>query len=301
MAALKPYVVGVGSALFGSCENPLFQVSLLTECALEDAPKRFALVVTVTHVIADGHTFYALYKMLDQRSEPISLNATRAEDIDEKEEQLVGGFSAMGGCMAGMIGNIMFGSKRAIQVYEIDSSALASRKEALAQQGGVDYVSANDILTAAFFKATNDDVNLMAINLRNRVPGYADNMAGNYESLIWYAPSDVSPALIRKSLKPQPGFVRAGTPSSQYPSFLTRMKGRMNNCTNWATFYGDVTLPGCTQTMHLPIFGYDGAAACMNAAIIFRPTGDRLAVICVAHDAAQAALAASLEGVIGRL
>lgn len=295
--ALAPYICRNGPGT----DAPFFRLSVLTERPMEEMPTAFALVTTLSHVVGDGHTYYALHKMLDADAKVVPLNPIRVPDLDAKEKELANGMESYFSCMISMIMNMVFRPKRPVVVYEVDVEALNSRKQALAQEGGVDFVSTNDILTAAFFQATSSDVSFMAINLRNRVEGFTDELAGNYQSLIWYRPSDVSPALLRRSLTPRPGFYRAGEPQTEFPSFGMRMRGRVANVTNWATFYGDVRPPGADQTMHIPIIDWEMNARVMNQCIVFRPASNRLSLICAIYPDAQAAFEAALGGALRKV
>jgi len=295
---LSPFVVQKGYMLYASTASPLFQVSLLTATPLVRLPTSFAVVVTVTHIIADGHTFYTLYRMLDPSAKVAALSPKRADDLEAKEDELVGGFRALQGYMPGMAMNYIFRPKREVIVYEADVGVVKANKELAAREGGVAYVSTNDLTTAAFFQAAEADLGIMAINLRSKLPAYSDDLAGNYESCIWYTPKDVSPALIRKSLTPQPGYRRAAEPQTEYPGISTRLKGRISNCSSWTTFYGDVRLDGCTQTQHIPIFDFDEVARCMDFCIIFRPTNERLGLVCGMHPKTRAAFEAELSGAL---
>lgn len=293
--ALQPYICGPGGSQF-------FRIALLTEGPLEDA-KGFALCVTVSHIICDGFTFYSIYSMLDANATIVKLDPARPPDLLARENELFGGmqlhFNRTAG--AGLLLNV-FRPKRQVVVYEVDVNILSYQKDALAQEGGVKFVSVNDIITAALFKATACDLGFMAVNMRNKIAEYTDTMAGNLESAIWYTPSDVSPALIRKSLTPQPGWFRAGEPRSELPNSMTLLKGRQARITNWASFHRDICFEGAQQTMHLPLWSnLEEISKVLDFCNVFRPCSGRLCLICTLHPKAQVAFEAELQGALRRL
>lgn len=268
---------GVCVAQVGSSDCPLFKVALVTET--EACTSKFAIVYFAHHWIADGHTFYTLYKMLDPKTDVVSLKAERVENFEAKEKELVGGYDACGACIAGILRNVFFKPARSQVMFEIDLPSVQARKQKLAEECGVLFVSTNDVISAAYFKATMADVNFMAINLRNKVPEWDDSMAGNYESLIYYMPADVSPGLLRKSLSSPPSFKRAGNPTTELPGFSTMIGGRLSMLSTWASFHGDVKLDRCTQTMHSPIA--DMAASPFEIGVLWVPGEGRLALMCL--------------------
>ncbi len=82
----------------------------------------------------------------------------------------------------------------------------------------------------------------MAINLRNKVKGYGDEIAGNYETALIFTTGDFeTPNEIRKTFQNnnQRKGKRDGT--NELPSNWTRCFGaRLCIITNWSTFYHDI-------------------------------------------------------------
>ena len=83
---------------------------------------------------------------------------------------------------------------------KIDEAKGAAMEEErrLHGDGGVPYVSTNDVLTSWLMTSSTSDVGLMAVNWRGRLGGVTRRHAGNYENVIFYSsPSDCSsPGLI---------------------------------------------------------------------------------------------------------
>ena len=82
VSKLKGIHVETGSTC-RSKKLPLFKITILSNIKFQE----FGLVVSLSHVIADGSTFYKVYSMLDVKSEPIALEFERffgfAEEFDK--------------------------------------------------------------------------------------------------------------------------------------------------------------------------------------------------------------------------
>lgn len=98
------------------------------------------------------------------------------------------------------------------------------------------------------------------------------------------------PAGIRAALRtPPPAF---STGRMDVPTAESSRTLHWGCVTNWASFYQHVVLPGCTQVIHLPVYGTDMPLPA--ALVIFRPTEDSLALLSmVCSEAHRACLARS--------
>jgi hypothetical protein len=120
----------------------------------------------------------------------------------------------------------------------------------------------------------------MAINLRNRLKSHPENIAGNYNELLFYrCPEDSStPAFIRMSLR---NLKRTAT-SSRKPSFFELATGNMCIVTNWATFAcGTINMGGMKLIGHHPIFDLTDNVmpSTMAMCVIFRAKEKRLGIM----------------------
>jgi len=158
-------------------------------------------------------------------------------------------------------------------------------KKEMADQAGLPFVSTNDVLTSACFKAMGTSLGMMAVNARGRSPGLHDDLAGNYEGTIFYMPADYeTPGLIRASLA---SCRRAASPATDLTSPEDLAAGSIGLVTNWAGFGQELRLPGATQLVHMPTpmppnyrLPYQGAA------VIFAPSNQTCAV-CISKDHAD--------------
>lgn len=141
-------------------------------------------------------------------------------------------------------------------------------------------------------------MNIMLANFRSRQPSVldlSDRHVGNYEANLPYFLGDVeTPALIRQSIRNADGTFRArraGSPTTEIPSFWTLLHNQIAIITNWATFYRDVNLQNDAQNnkgdatkpkLHLPILETDGMMTSVwNSAIVFRPRIGELGMLLI--------------------
>jgi len=274
----------------------------------------FALVVSMNHTLGDGHTYYKLYSMLSADTKVDELDPERVSDfeaaktkiIGEKETAMLKSVGLAFGIMGTYIGTKLF--RRAPQnicINEVDP-VWADKEKTYAkgtakQEDQVPFVSTNDALTSWFFREMGSDTNIMLVNFRGRQPSVlnlSDHHVGNYEANLPYFPGDVeTPALIRQSIRNTDGTFRAsraGSPTTEIPSFWTLLQNKTAIITNWATFYCDVNLQDNAQDsrestikpkLHLPIMEPDGIITSVwNNAIIFRPRAGELGMLMITRS-----------------
>jgi len=289
-------------------DEPLFKVALLLDA--ERPADRFALAVSMNHMLGDGHTFYAVHNMLSKNAPVVALNPERSIAAPLAIE------SAMGGnpnaCMissppvgfilkfvTGIILSKLLGPRTTTAMYFIEDAWVAREKSSAASSSpGVEFVSTNDVVTSAFLRATRADLALMAVNFRGRVAEVDGSHAGNYENVIQYRPEDyASPALIRQSVD---ALHRASHPPTALPSSLGHLScSYYGVVTNWASFAKGVEIDGCTQELHVPVFDFNDAtpARIVSTCILFRPANGKVAVAVAGSCEVHARVAAS--GMLG--
>ena len=286
---------------------------------------RYVLVFSVSHVLADGSTYYSLLDMLSGAAPvralaaPTNDPAVFARIAEAYSSQVTGIFAQKAFLISLLLGKargwllnkraaISKGSwlasvpflrlppeQRSTIRYSYVSETYVARKKAEAEvEGGVPWVSTNDVLSSWFMKAF--DASLMAINFRNRVEGCHESMAGNFEGLISFVgEADAGrPALVRKALLGN-RFRRVSDPADplgdaepvEFPEGLG--KG-VSICSNWATFQKKPSkLPGRAE-LHIPFRDADRGGTFMrnnlhlHICIIFR-ANERLAVALIGFPA----------------
>ena len=230
-------------------DEPLFRVTVV-----QRAPDRFALCMSLSHAIADGVTYYSLLRMLSCDQQPRALIAER--DLSKVDEilKLTGEdekFLTSVGFVLNLIGTLLFLKNGSLFNRKLQPSGIAEHKETLQRQAaekGGSFVSTNDILTSLFFRKTNCDLGLMAINLRDRI-GVSNDHVGNYESVLFYQRGDYeTPELIRASLAE--GRYRRAVTGKLLPSFIKRLTAKFAAVSNVTGLYYPVSFAGCNELMH---------------------------------------------------
>ena len=205
----RQYLVGKGAETVGRPEL-LFRVSLIPDA---DAPASgWAMVVSLSHIIADGHTFYRIHGMLNESSQVVSLRVGRKPGAMEAAVETMGGEGEAGflhrpkpGLLLSLVASTAmgkaFGPKCAVAAFELDedfvasaksaaeaaaaaaaSAATAHREEDKAEDGGagggsvirVSFVSTNDVITSTICSVSKAEVGTMDINFRGRLPSEGD-------------------------------------------------------------------------------------------------------------------------------
>jgi len=279
----------------GQVLSNMFTVSVVRD---SEAPEdRFAIVMSMSHNIADGHTYYKIYNMLSKRVPIVAYKASRldeesyieaVEDAMGKQEARMHFNKGSTRDMLSMVSILTrgaFSSSRAtagFDVLEVDADQIAQRKNKNGGSvSGVQFISTNDIVTHALMDAADRDVSMMAVDMRNRIdlPGLGPSLVGNYEQIIPYRKADrTSPELIRKSvltLRRASLCPAVGVEATKLPRGLGTSACVV---TSWAGFMEEIELDQCKQTHHQPLL-CGKTFTTLSFCIIFQPTKGKLAVI----------------------
>lgn len=301
--------------------SPQFRVTLVPDSKAPN--ERFALVTTMSHILGDGHTFYAIHNQLSKRAKPAPLSPARKLDALAQIKERLGGEGGMHA--GGMFESPAFLVNYLVQLMirlplaargvlspipgpEFDSFVVspawvAAQKKRAAAAGDVPYVSTNDCVTSAIMRAMDVGVVGMAVDLRGRVPAATAADAGNYEDVILYRERDYeTPSLIRESLT---NMKRAAQPPTALPSatdWLRLPDHTIGLVTNWVTSYGDdLVLPGCKQRLHLPMFECKpelGMGSITQMGVIFAPRKGETGLLLFAAPGCASRLRATDGGAI---
>ncbi|KAI8616005.1 hypothetical protein BC830DRAFT_1168146 [Chytriomyces sp. MP71] len=199
-------------------KTSLFKVAVLVNRALN----QFCLVMAVSHLLADGATFYTLLSMLDKNSEPraltFNLSTDNANNLEGNAAKVIPSLnymyfrviphfthpirSTIAGIAARLIALPSFVHTDAWrwQHYEIPSSWIQSQKAAaMATKPDPNaFVSTNDCLVSWFLSTTRVAFAGMYLNLRGRVPELTPDHAGNYMRALVFQRGDFeTPWLVR--------------------------------------------------------------------------------------------------------
>lgn len=281
---LSSYLVTPGPS------KPVWKISIVP-CARHPT-KYFAVVVSMSHAVGDGYTFYAIHNMLLSSGECTAMVVQRiptAEKVGlaamgEEEFTILqsGKFFAhmIKGVLQSLLHSLFWGNQFHLRYFIVDSNKMTQQKSKAATLT-VPFVSTNDVIVSWFFANTNSTFCLMALNFRNRFVGHFNSHAGNYEGVITYMKGDYeTPDLIRKSLAT---FRRASL--TKFPSYIEAIQGRSALISNWSTFAGPNIIEGATEELHLPVynivswFPYN-----MTVSIIFRSGHKKTAVMIAGYQ-----------------
>lgn len=170
----------------------------VTVMPLADKPEdRFCLVLSVSHIIADGHTFYKIYNMLSQGAPIETLNPVRHMEYPRAVSDRLGLVESE--YVARAVTNPRWEWKRTeenpiehLLFYVSEDWLNGLESTASAAVGGEDLkgqnTSKNCKLVSWFFNTVKPTVGLMAYDFRDRLPNCAvtDLDAGNYQNPIPY-------------------------------------------------------------------------------------------------------------------
>jgi len=261
----------------------LFRVSVVP-CS-NNSNAHFAVIVALSHIIADGHTYYKILSMLFSKDDDtiIPLIERRISTTGQQQADAMGkaNYDAFANPIMGVFLSFALGVLRAKTIGPaneciyalVDPDKMSRYKTQAVKQGyggdDVGFVSTNDVLTSWFMQNSNTGAGVMALNWRNRLSGHTDRHAGNYEGVVAYRRPDLAwPSLIRKSL--QQGYRRTVTtdqPLSGLREAITRPS--LSIVTNWASFAKPNVIDGCEEELHIPL--YD--------AVPLVPTGSAILII----------------------
>jgi hypothetical protein len=240
--------------------------------------------MSLSHVIADGDTFYQIYRMLD-KSQPIKeLQASRVQSYTAQARELIGSTlldwqMSKRTTMSYLWQNII---PPHASVYEIDADWLAQKKkESVAENSVVPFVSSNDVITSEIFKLCDVDLGAMALNMRWRLQGITPGLAGNYVEGLGFFKEEIAkgPVAIRQALAVGSKALASQTLASQ-PSILQTLGMRFGCVSNWSSFHVDVELDGCEMGEHFAVFDEKGVPD--NTAVIYSPRKGSLAILVIA-------------------
>ncbi|EJK60571.1 hypothetical protein THAOC_19048 [Thalassiosira oceanica] len=141
-------VVGPGYKLVGKDKR----IAMFTLAKAADG--QVALIVSMTHAVADGHTYYKILGMLMGEIEEMAYTRNHNfvplgfKAIGEADSKYLTSFSFMLCCLKSMI----FRGNVTLDARYVDEEKIRKWKEREAgnNSGNVDYISTNDILTSTF-------------------------------------------------------------------------------------------------------------------------------------------------------
>lgn len=194
----------------GPDRKGLFKVSVVRDAF--EPESRFALIVSISHNLGDGHTFYAIHNMIGFDQPIVAYNAARVDEtayiqaLEQKmgtketahlfekiliKDQIATAAATVHGWRPSLPLVPSWAANNFV-TREIDT-ACVSRKQARLQGLTGEFVSMNDLISYELMTAADRDTTIMSINMRNRIelpeelggsPG--DEHMGNYIQVLSY-------------------------------------------------------------------------------------------------------------------
>ena len=254
-------------------DEPLFKM----RAVIAADGKSLLLSTSMSHVLGDGATLYRVHGMLHPDASVTVMSAERKQSFLAAMGRLEGAIPgttlipaatlhapafalspssvdkwaalhASGACRSVEEGGLVAPlppATGACNVY-LDDGAIAQAKTDAVAEGGVPFVSTNDVFTSWMFLAHRADLAVMAYNTRSLLGAEAQHLAGNYQVSLAFSPGEFSPASIRRAVA-LPGIksegVARGVPGPSQRTVLV---------TSWAQGHTQLELDGVTHDLHQP-------------------------------------------------
>ena len=290
---LKPYATQQGSKLLDQLDEPIFKVNVF-DCAEGDM---VCVHVDLSHVVADGSTYYAVFNMLSEGAEITALNAQRKMDlactgaafkakVGNKEASMSFGM----GYMCNMLCAMKCGPKRKARAYSLNMDRIAAAKNRV-DKSKVDFVSTNDVVTSELGRVFRPRLLEMAMDLRPHLEGLDKTDAGMYVGNLFFVSKDdygtpeaVRFAVVGGRARRAGHLVTGKGKESPLPGCCGTCCGKLTLVSNWATGAADMVWGnGVEQVLHIPL----EAQMPVDAVIVFKSKPGQWAVLVFSSKALQ--------------
>jgi len=275
--AIEKYVVGTGNKLLKTGEY-VFKGTLLSHKI--NNTSGVAVLFSISHVPADGYTYYKLLNAFFDPSQITAMNYQRKFEAVEKIENFIGktnyNFTSSAPMIVNVLKNLLFGKKLEYFSRFVDEEKVGTIKDAYTkdEKSEFPFISTNDVITSSHCKATNSRLCLSAINLRNRIEGMGNEDAGNYEFVLLLDKKHAgTPEAIRRTLSSKGQFEPN---DGNLPGVLEALKSNITLVTNASSFIEDYKLGDLKQILHLPIF--NPKSIFCDFAVIYKAKDNRRAI-----------------------
>lgn len=239
----------------------------------------FVVIFSMSHVIADGYTYYAILNMFSETAELYPMIAVRDESlrsglpkaVGEKEYKRM--ISPTFSAILNYIWAAMKAKKDPPTCYYLDEDKLKATKEELSKEDDpAPYTSTNDIITAGFARAVKAKMITMAMDFRGRLENLTKKHAGCYHLGVLFDQHSANANTIRKVLNGPYPYCRVKLPGACMSGNWTAI------ISNWSSMSkGDLIIPDCEQTLHLPYVKVEEAI--IDMAVVFKARPGKIAVM----------------------
>ncbi|KAJ3074620.1 hypothetical protein HDU98_010711 [Podochytrium sp. JEL0797] len=227
--------------------SPPFKVTLF----VNEANGGFALLVSMLHILGDSYTFYRVYSMLSWDVDVVALDPVRKVEVFSRDavdavfspgvRQVARHPKVVLGVCVAMVKHVLGwifcrSENRRFVSRVVDSDWIAKQKESAVAKG--QWVSTNDCIVSWFCREVGCNLGIMVVNMRGRMVGIDNSLAGNYVTMLMRKPSEFSsPVDVRLALiRQEKG--HSGSSVNQFLPWRSAIQGlKIGFVTNWTHFY----------------------------------------------------------------
>lgn len=265
--------VPVTSKLIGR-NHPVWKVTVIPDAV--DFYGQFAVVVSMSHIVGDGHTYYKLFHMLSAQNPVQSMNPCRRQDFPAQMEAHMGAEEAfyLKKTNPDLVNETLKtaaspaqkaprraeegGSDRETLLFTVSKTWLEDQMRETADDAGIASVSQSDVILSWWFKTSNADIGLYPHQFRQQLPILNSLDAGNYNNPIPFTRDDYStPQQIHGALEAgrRSGSSLSGAPLAPLPHVSTGKS--LSIGVDWNRLSPKGTVPdeeGIVEDLHIPLF-----------------------------------------------
>jgi len=259
--------------------GPLFRVVVMR------LNSGLAVVVPyLNHIFADGCTYYMVLEAIDAaiNSRVMSPLQWRTAEVDVGVPSVYSVEDvdlALNGWLPGYVEKMMryqpgTDSERVADVKEIDPEAikqLKTRLQVAAEAQGLEFLGTNDFIMAGQSELLcEESIQIMLVNMRDRMPGITASFAGNFERPA-FAPTTKDPIFWRSFQKHWAYYGVEGNPRLASPSVSQQVAAcNMGIVTNWTSLTRFIQPSGTTLLGHCCTKGFVAGFAGLDVAVVFK-------------------------------
>ena len=285
---LQVHAVKIGTKCINR-DEVLFKVTLIAIKA-----NYYALVVSLNHTLGDGHTFYKISGMLSEMTTPYKLICQRNMKFGEEMKRLSDPkfynllrnpliffgilYNYFRYCP--LSPNVCVVDKNWVEAVKANHKDEISKLSLTHQSTIAPYLTTNDIISSWISNITQCDYGAIVVNLRSRICGFQDTMAGNYFLSALFHFSDMSrPCYMREMMIGSPPSLKRYSNTYNITNTLCLLTIHVTAITNMASSYEGINLPGGRNELHLQLMDLSNVAA-GSCIVIFKCNEDDTGILC---------------------
>lgn len=288
---VSKYLVNTGNKCIKNFDK-LFKVILI-----DLKNDNYSLIISLNHCIGDGYTYYKIYSMFSNTTEPESLIILRKYEFDDVIMKNKSNWQSDIGKKIYNFINLFFKRKsETIELLVIDKNKIELIKKDYQNKNII--VSINDIITSEFFNKANTIIGLMNFNYRNTDINKYKLLAGNYiDTIYFYNNRNIlfNPIYIRFKLNKfrfnaNIEFKKKNTTiiGNFINNFIYYLKNIFNirnifslSCiSSWHSLYRELVLHESSKIIHIPCLTNLNSSIYLNKfCVVFHYSNDKIGIL----------------------